>query len=58
MWKTLNVMGNVKCVVRECWKYDRKNDSHISKWHPKEQKSEAINVARFGDSDNMSYNSF
>ena len=51
-------MRNVKCCfVRECWKYDRKDDVHISKWHSKEQKSRAINVARSWDSGNMPCNS-
>lgn len=35
-----------------------KNDFHISKWHSKEQKSGAIDVARSWDSGNMPCNSF
>lgn len=35
-----------------------KTDFHISKWHLKEQKSRAVNVARCWDSGNVSCNSF
>lgn len=35
-----------------------KNDFHISKWHLKEQKSRAVNVATSWDSGNVSWNSF
>lgn len=53
MWEMLNA-----ALLEGAGNMTGKNKFHISKWQLKEQKSGAINVARFWDSGNMSCNLF